>query len=85
MTDSASVTFTLPPKEQAIAALKSLEPEMRDDLIDALVDSMFEAHRSGELPPNLTLTLLDWIAHGTFWASPVFHARLEQARNATYL
>ena len=85
MTEPARITFTLPPREQAKTALESLEPEMRLDLIEALVDSIYEAYEAGELADNVTLTLLDWIAHGTFWSSPVFQSRLRQARDTTYI
>lgn len=75
-------SFTLPSSEQGIAALKSLNQESKNEFVDALLTSLWESYEEDELPDSVTLTLLDWLAHAAFWKSPVFRARLEDARRA---
>ena len=78
-------TFTLPPAEEGIGTLNRLDPASREEFFDALLVSLWDAHKTGELPDSITLTLLDWLAHIAFWESPVFQERLGAARRAANL
>jgi len=80
--DQDRISFTLPSREQGISALNRLTADTMAEFVDALLTSLWDAHENDELPESVNLTLLDWLAHAAFWESPVFRARLEDARRA---
>ncbi|HEX9645001.1 MAG TPA: hypothetical protein VGC11_13500 [Acidimicrobiia bacterium] len=69
----------LPNRESARAALGSLDTRAHGDLLDELLDSLWDAYEGDELPESTLILLRDWIAHARFESSPVIRERRAHA------